>query len=525
MKDIKLGYEVGTGEEVFIPESHLIVTGVTQASGKTTTLEALIDRTSQKVIVFTTKPGEKSFQAHGLAASIRPFFRERCDWRYVEKLLEACMKERMKYERIWIIRICKGARTLDDVYSNILSKLKDAKVSKSSKDVYELLKEYFDLFLPELRAISFDYKLRPKKGINIMALETYRDEIQGLIINSVLEEILKKHKNVIVVLPEAWKFIPEKKANICKDSALALARQGATNGNYLWIDSQDMTNTDKAVLKQVTTWILGVQREINEVKRTLVQIPQSKPTVKDIMTLPKGHFYACMPDEVRKVYVQPTWVSDKNAKKISLGQAMVKDLKRPAYTPPSTPSPPQNNNPDVVDLRPELAKVQGDIVQINNELEVLKARRPEVDIDKVVSEVLSRMPKPSGDGTVYTVAPLEAINSQFLEEAKEKIIADVQDLDQTERKVLKFIEVQGKGISGSYVLKHCLHLTQGGTTSKKVSDIFRRLNSSSLVRYESRNGKCFPFLKERIKSMIGTFKATDQDIDQLYAHIMTELLR
>jgi len=41
---IKLGYEVGTAEEVSIRLSHLIVTGITELSGKTTTLEALIKR-------------------------------------------------------------------------------------------------------------------------------------------------------------------------------------------------------------------------------------------------------------------------------------------------------------------------------------------------------------------------------------------------------------------------------------------------------------------------------------------------
>jgi len=48
MKKIKLGYEVGTGEEVFIEPSHMIVTGLTQEAGKTTTLEALIHRSKKK---------------------------------------------------------------------------------------------------------------------------------------------------------------------------------------------------------------------------------------------------------------------------------------------------------------------------------------------------------------------------------------------------------------------------------------------------------------------------------------------
>ena len=44
MKSIHLGYEVGTGRAVAIRVRHLAVTGPTQESGKTTTLEALVRR-------------------------------------------------------------------------------------------------------------------------------------------------------------------------------------------------------------------------------------------------------------------------------------------------------------------------------------------------------------------------------------------------------------------------------------------------------------------------------------------------
>jgi hypothetical protein len=58
---VKLGYEIKTGKEVSVKPSHLIVTGITQLSGKTTTLEALIKRSGLKAVIFKTKIGEKSF--------------------------------------------------------------------------------------------------------------------------------------------------------------------------------------------------------------------------------------------------------------------------------------------------------------------------------------------------------------------------------------------------------------------------------------------------------------------------------
>ena len=44
-----------------IPLHHLVVTGQTQESGKTTTLEALVAQSELRAIAFVTKRGEGSF--------------------------------------------------------------------------------------------------------------------------------------------------------------------------------------------------------------------------------------------------------------------------------------------------------------------------------------------------------------------------------------------------------------------------------------------------------------------------------
>ena len=71
MKEILLGFEVGTGNKVSIKPSHYIVTGITQLSGKTTTLEALTIRSGLKAIAFKTKPGEAGFTT---GRRIPPYF-------------------------------------------------------------------------------------------------------------------------------------------------------------------------------------------------------------------------------------------------------------------------------------------------------------------------------------------------------------------------------------------------------------------------------------------------------------------
>lgn len=96
MKDIKLGYETETGKVIKIEPSHVIVTGITQKSGKTTTLEALIKRSGYRAIVFKTKIGETGFSEGTI---IPPYFKEKSDWQYVSALLEATLKEKLKFER------------------------------------------------------------------------------------------------------------------------------------------------------------------------------------------------------------------------------------------------------------------------------------------------------------------------------------------------------------------------------------------------------------------------------------------
>ena len=73
---ILLGYEVGTGKEVRVPYAHTVVCGQTQASGKTTTLEGMLSRTTRSLssnvprpaLAFLTKRAEGAFVAGAFAS-------------------------------------------------------------------------------------------------------------------------------------------------------------------------------------------------------------------------------------------------------------------------------------------------------------------------------------------------------------------------------------------------------------------------------------------------------------------------
>jgi hypothetical protein len=568
-KQILLGYEVGTGKEICIGLSHLVVTGITEKSGKTTTLNALIKRSELKAIMFKTKGDERAITSGTITP---PYFREKSDWQYVSSLLEATLKEKLKFERSWIMEVCKGTNSLIEVKNNIDEKLATGKLNSLSRSVYITLQEYFKLILPQLQTTVFSNFLELREGINVMDLEHFSDEIQSLVIRSVLETVLKEHRGVIVVIPEFWKFAHQKRGNPVKETAEQFIRQGATKNDYLWADSQDMANVDKTLLKQVFTWILGLQTERNEVQHTLDQLPlpkNKKPKTDEIMTLKLGHFYLASPEQTAKVYVLPSWITDKGiGKQIAMGKKDVSELEQPKFVAPYTILPSEtiqisektetseNWKDEVSELRADFfarlrevdKKLEGYTKSLAEEIFKLRSSNQKINIDEIVAkvtqkipissgpasqiafnkeelinEILSRIPKQDGSA-VYQVAPLEKIKKDFLEKAKQKIIADVSSLDEEQKKILKFVETQGKGCNQSNILGKCLYLsTTSGGTRERVSNKCKEMANLELTRMD-KNAVVYPNLRERITALIGIHEAKPEEIEQVYNYILVELL-
>lgn len=315
---IHLGFEVGTGQAVSLPLRHMVVTGQTQEAGKTTTLEALIERAGVKAITFVTKRGEGSFKG---ARYIEPYFREEASWQFVEAILEASRGEKMRFERAWIIRASKGAKTLKDVHRNIKKFLADPKIRGINADVYLTLDAYLEAVVPQIDRVKWATSVQLEAGVNAMDMTALNVEMQHLVIRSTIDWVLHHETDTVVVVPEAWKFIPQGRGTPVKLGAEAYIRQGAGLRNYLWLDSQDIAGVEKIILKSVPVWILGVQRESNEVERTLDQIPAGikKPKAEEVSTLGLGEFFACFGTTVTKTYVQALWMGEEDARAIARG--------------------------------------------------------------------------------------------------------------------------------------------------------------------------------------------------------------
>lgn len=323
---IHLGMEIGSGRHIEIPARHMAVVGQTQESGKTTTLEALVARSKAQAIAFVTKRGEGSFRE---GRRIQPYFRDRADWMFVTSILDATLQEKNKFLRPWIMKICRTTKTLADVQAKVRDALVTAK--GINEGVYTQLDAYLELIVPEITRASLAKSLDLRPGLNVMDVSGFPPPMQMLFVQSAIDWVNEHEKNTIVLVPEAWEFIPEGKGSPVKASAINLVRKGAGIGNYIWVDSQDMAGVDKVVLRGCAVWLIGVQREANEIKRNLANIPAGikRPKPADIARLEKGQFYACWGQHCVLTYVQPAWLSYEAAAQVARGDRTAPAAPRP----------------------------------------------------------------------------------------------------------------------------------------------------------------------------------------------------
>lgn len=344
---IPLGYEVGTGKRVAIPLNHMVILGQTQLSGKTTAMEAVALRGDVRAISFITKPGERSFRQR---TSIPAFFSEASTeeyWKHVVAMLEYRSEVKLGWrERGVVIKLCqdykkegsrigfdsktgkskrermaykwKVPKTLRDVLTNLESYLPYARSAEEMICIQ--LREFLRPVISEIEKTQFSDKLQLARGINVMDVTELSDGLKSLVIRSVIEWVHKHGRKIVVIIPEAWKFIPEGRSTPVKLALEGLIREGAGVGNFVWMDSQDLRGVDKLLLRSVIVWLFGVQRQKNEVASTLASIPDHpKPSASEIMQLDKGQFYVCYGTTLVRTYVQPAGMEDEHAKAIALG--------------------------------------------------------------------------------------------------------------------------------------------------------------------------------------------------------------
>ena len=322
---ILLGYEIGSGRAVRIPLRHTVWCGLTQQAGKTTGMAGAIGRSGLRAITFITKRGERNFED---SPRVPAYFRPACDWQSVTALLDAWLQsatgkpgERLPLSlRPYLIQACSGAvgaptaatppKTLNEVFCNVAQLEADAEGKVDARNCL-LLRSYLEEALAMLeKGGARDSAIKLASQINCMDLSAYPVALQALCIASTIEHIAEHETGVIILIPEAWEFIPREGQTACKQAIERMARKGACLGNYLWIDSQDLAGISIVVRKMCSVYLLGVQREANEVARTLKHLPDgmSRPTAGGIMELKVGEFWCAYDQALHCCYVQPEWL-------------------------------------------------------------------------------------------------------------------------------------------------------------------------------------------------------------------------
>lgn len=564
-ENVHLGFEVGTGKRVSIPVAHLAVTGQTQVSGKTTTLEALITRSKRSAIAFVTKRGEGSFAGDDVRL-IPPYFRERADWQFVSDILGAILHEKLKFQRSWIMDVCKAKHSLREVAAEVDLRLDNPRLRSLDKSIFTELHEYFKLLIPEIERQPFSSMLElSHSGLNVMDLSAMTTPLQMLVIASVADLIYKQCKNTIVVIPEAWEFVPQGRSSPVKREVESLIRKGGNLQNFVWMDSQDIAGVEKSVLRQVAVWLLGVQREHNEVKRVLDHIPRSihKPKVEEVMQLTKGQFFACFGTVTKKVYVQPVWMTDGQALSVATGEVSAfgqelahrVEMKTKRAIQSVSDHMPAHGPEDDMDqaerqefvtcidalkednhaLRQQVSELSAQVGALridpapipSSTIALERAGRSrgftETEVSLLLDRVFAdpRIPK----GGVVQVEPKEVVLRSYQQAEVDRVIKECESFTPWQRDVLRYVEAKGGRHSKNGIFEAITGKSSSaaGAAYKAKSEEIDQVVSLGFLRTEK--GHTYPNLSVGITARLKAFNATPQDVEDVVGQVLLRLKR
>jgi hypothetical protein len=318
-------FSVPSGEPVELEPFHFAVVGQTQFSGKTTLIKRLAswaERLGYKVLVFDTKETEADYA--GFGREIPVCLRETTDSFVLIGLLESMFKRRLTPYYATLSRITESAKGFDDIIER--AKEREAKTKSSwLKDACRVLYDLLERLKSETSKVETVPTLQLHDGINRMVINEFSLEAQQLIVKNAFEDALREYKrNLILVLDEAFKFLPQGYSSPATRSVMQVITQGAKTGLYTWISTQFLAVTDKDPLKACAFKFLGTQDHITEVKHTLDLIPEvrGKFSSDDIMKLKLGHWVLVRkrPPDARIVYSAPVGVPAEDAQKVAKGE-------------------------------------------------------------------------------------------------------------------------------------------------------------------------------------------------------------
>jgi len=317
-------FSVPSGEPVEIEPFHYAIVGQTQFSGKTTLIKRLATWAEDRgfrILIFDTKETVEDYSGFGREVPV--CLRETTDSFVLIGLLESMFRRRLTPYYATLSRLTEGAGGFQDIISR--AKEMEAKTRSSwLRDACRVLYDLLERLQAETSKVKTVPALQLHEGINRMVINDFSLEAQQLIVKNAFEDALRRYKRkLILVLDEAFKFIPQGYSSPATRAVMQVITQGAKTGLYTWISTQFLAVTDKDPLKACAIKFLGTQDHTTEIKHTLDLIPEARGRFSkdDIMRLKLGHWILVRkrPPDVRVVYAVPAGVPSSVGRKVAVG--------------------------------------------------------------------------------------------------------------------------------------------------------------------------------------------------------------
>lgn len=320
---ILLGFEKDSGEPVEIDVMHSVFAGITRI-GKSETVKAAVSRSEDMRFLILDVKRPRDYPDIGEEIPI--YIEEKTEPLMLKRLLESQSHLALKFEFPELLKVCKKARTYENILEEVNKGL-EAKKHPIVKDKLLVLQHLLTRLVNELKQTPITDRLELKGRINVMDLSNVSQEMQQLAVHSTLKTLLEKHSNIVVIADEFHRFAPQYGSNPSKETVTTYIKEGGAKNLWLWVIDQTITGVDKDILKQCWVWVLAKQRELNEAKRTLDQIPfKTGLTDKAIMRLKVGHFIVCTEDFAKLTYIWLPAVPEEMAQKVSRGELDVREV-------------------------------------------------------------------------------------------------------------------------------------------------------------------------------------------------------
>jgi len=318
-------FESPTGKPIEVEPFHYCIVGQTQFSGKSTLVMRLAEWAAAdgyKVLIFDSKETEADYSGFGREVPV--CLRETTDSFVLIGLLESMFRRRLTPYYATLTRLTEGAKGFDD----IITRAKELEARSKSgwlRDTCRVLYDLLGRLKEETSKVRTIPQLQLESGINRMVINDFSLEGQQLIVKNAFEDALRIYKrNLIVIVDEAFKFLPQGYSSAATRAIMNLMTQGAKTNLFGWISTQFLALTDKDPLKACAVKFLGTQDHVTEVKHTLDLIPEAKGklTKDNVMKLKLGHWVLVRkrPPYVGIVYSLPVGVPEAIGQNVAMGR-------------------------------------------------------------------------------------------------------------------------------------------------------------------------------------------------------------